>query len=996
MRQSLQYSTKFSPAKSGLRRAVWALILICMAGLSLAVQAQERTVTGTIKGPDGEPVPGATILEKGTQNGVITDFDGNYKIILTTKDPVIIISFIGYKTTEIPVGNQTSINVSLAEDVEQLAEVVVVGYGSQETKDVTGVVAKVDTEDFNKGIIVSPENLISGKVAGVSVTPSTEPGGGSNIVIRGVTSLNAGQQPLYVVDGVILDNSGYGGGRNALNFINPSDIESMTILKDASAAAIYGARGAAGVILITTKSGKSGKATLTYDGYFSYAQPNMDFGFLSPANFRAVVNNEAPQILPLLGDENTVWVDEVVQPISSQNHNISLTGGNDKTSYAISFNHMINNGVVKYSQNKITRASLKLKTKALNDNLVVSVQQRVSFTTDNFSNNVTGTALAFDPTRPIYDAENDNFGGYWEWKEGLAPANPVSTLDQIDNLGETRRSFTAVNAQYTLPFLEGLSLNLIASADFRDGKYQYFRPTTHLAGLDSLGGISVGANKGFTYNFEPYINYKQYLNTIDASLEVMAGYSFQKVGRESFGYSGSNLSTNVYGFNDPSVIDQATLSPWRIDPTENHLQAVYGRINFSLKDKYLLTTNIRYDGSTRFGPENRYGLFPSVAVGWRMIDEDFLSFLQGAFTDLKFRVGWGQLGNQAIGDYLYEKFYFLSTNDARYQFGDTYYNMLRPTGVDPGIQWEATATTNIGFDFGLLNNRLTGTLDYYNKVTSSLLATVAVPAFTNVSDVVTTNIAEMYNRGIELGLNAVAIDLEHFDWSLNFNAAWNKNEIVKLDRGEEDGPGLQVGGISGDVGQTIKVWKVGEAYDAFYTYVRDPNGVSLSGEKYQDVNNDGIINENDLQVVGKPAPDFIFGLTSNMVYKDFDLFFTLRSNIGNQVYNNTASANGYYEQLFQGGIINNVHQSVLETGYNSRQLHSDYYVENASFLVLDNITLSYNYTKLDFMKARIYGTVQNLFTLSGYSGPNPEIANGIDNNLYPRATTFIIGLNLSF
>ncbi len=990
-----------------IKSFLYALFLIGLMVLALPTQAQDRSVTGSIKDSLGETVPGATIIEKGTQNGVISDIDGNFKIVLTSDNATLSISFVGYKTQEVIVGARSIIDVVVEEDIEQLAEIVVVGYGTQEAKDVTGVVATVREKDFNAGVIASGDQLISGKVAGVSVTPSNEPGGSANIVIRGVTSLNGGQQPLIVVDGVILDNSGYGGGRNALNFINPSDIESMTILKDASAAAIYGARGAAGVILITTKSGESGKAKLTIDGYYSYANPNMDFGFLSPANFRAVMFNENESILPLLGNDNTVWVDEVVQPIASQNYNISLTGGNDKTNYSISLNHMNINGVVKNSQNRITRASVKLTTKALNDNLTISVQQRVSFTTDNFSSNVTGTALAFDPTRPVYDAENERFGGYWEWQEGLAPSNPVSTIDQIQNLGETRRSFTAFTAGYKLPFLEGLSVHVTASADFRDGKSQFFRPTTHLQGLDSLGYMSVGVNKGYTYNVEPYISYQTDIESINSSLEVMGGYSYQDVGRENFGYSGNKLITNVFSFNNASVIDKETLSPWAINPTRNQLQAYYGRINFSMKDKYLLTSNIRYDGSTKFGPNNRYGVFPSVALGWRMINEDFLSFLEGTFTDMKLRIGWGKLGNQSIGDYLYEKFYFLSTNDARYQFGNTYYNMLRPTGVDPNIQWEETSTTNIGLDFSLLKSRLSGSLDFYNKVTSSLLASVAVPAFTNVSDVVTTNIAEMYNRGIELGLNAVVYDLKDFNWNLNFNAAWNKNEITKLDR-SDDSPGLNVGGISGDVGQTIKIWRVGEAYDAFYTYVRDPNGVSLGGETYQDVltvdtNNDGIpdsgdgiINEDDLQVVGKPAPDFLLGLTSSMSYKNFGLDFTMRSNIGNDVYNNTASANGYYEQLLQGGIINNIHESVLKTNYNGRQLHSDFYVENASFLVLDNITLSYRYNKLDFMNAKVYLTAQNLFTLSGYSGPNPEISNGIDNNLYPRSTTFLIGLNMSF
>ena len=989
----METHAKFNPIRISKIRVAFLMIAMLF---SFNLTAQDRAVSGkVIDATTGEPIPGATVQEKGTQNGAITDLDGNYKIN-PGENAILVISFVGYTKQEIEVGNQTTINIKLSEDIEQLAEIVVVGYGTQEAKDVTGVVATVKPEDFNKGQIASPENLISGKVAGVTVTPSTEPGGGSKIRIRGVTSLNGGQEPLYVVDGVILDNAGYGGGRNALNFINPADIESMTILKDASASAIYGARAAAGVVLITTKSGEKGKTRLTYDGSYAFSNPDMNFGFLDPATFRVAVKNEAPQILPLLGDENTVWVDNVVQSVTSQNHNISLTGGSEKTSYNISFNHMINNGVVKYSQNKITRAAIKVTTKAFNDALVVTAQQRMSFTEDNFSNNVTGTALAFDPTRPIYDAENSRWGGYWEWQKGLAPANPVSTLDQIDNLGETRRSFTAITATYNLPFVEGLSVNVIGSADFRDGKYQNFRPTTHLAGLDSLGFMSVGANKGNTFNFEPYIAYKTRFESINTDFEIMGGYSYQEVSQESYGYQGNNLSTNVYRFYDASVIDKDRLQPWNINPIDNQLQALYGRVNFNLKDKYLLTANVRYDGSTRFGPNNRYGVFPSVALGWRLLDEGFMEGLTSTFTNLKIRAGWGMLGNQAIGDYRYEKFYFRSTNDARYLFGNEFYQMIRPTGVDPNIKWETTTTLNIGIDYGLLNNRLTGTLDFYNKLTSDLLAQVAVPAFTNVSDAVVTNVAEMYNRGVELGLNGVAFDRDNFDWNLMLNVAWNKNQITKLSQGNEDGPGIPVGGISGDVGQTIKIWKVGEAYDAFYTYVRDPNGVQKDGEFYQDVDGDGIINENDLQITGKPDPDVIVGITSNMRYKEFTLNFTLRSNIGNEVYNNTASANGFYEQLFQGGIINNIHESVIKSGYHRRNLHSDFYIENGTFLLLDNITLAYNYNKLNWMDARIYTTVQNLFTATKYTGPNPEIGNGIDNNLYPKAMNFIFGLTLTF
>lgn len=979
----------------------WSVLKILLTGIfifsTVGAFAQERVISGTvIDNASGEGLPGATVTVKGTTIGTITDIDGNFQLSVGD-EAVLIISFVGYKNQEVVVGNQTTINVTLVEDIAQLAEVVVVGYGTQEAKDVTGVVATVSAKEFNRGAIASPDNLISGKVAGVVVTPSTEPGGTANIRIRGQSSIGASSDPLIVVDGVILDNSGYGGGRNGLNFINPSDIETVTVLKDASSAAIYGSRGAAGVILITTKSGKDGKTKLTYDGFYSISNPKDDYGFLSPSNFRAIVNNKAPQILPLLGEENTKWVDEVLQPVTSQNHNISLTGGNNKMSYSVSINHMINNGVIKNSQNKITRGGIKLSTKALDDKLKITFQQRSSFTEDNFSSNVTGTALTFDPSKPIYDPSRPEFGGYWEWNRGLAPANPVSTIDQTKNLGETRRNFSALNLEFQVPYVEGLTINTIASADYRDGKSQNFNPKSYLTGNISNGYLSVGVNTAYTYNFEPYINFKKNIESIHSKFEIMGGYSYQEVNRESYGYSADSLNTDIYGFYETSALSSNRIDLWRISPIENHLQAFYGRFNYSYKDKYLFTTNFRYDGSTKFGPANRYGIFPSVALGWRVLEESFTDPLKGIFTDLKLRVGWGKLGNQQFGDYLYEKFYYISTIDARYQFGNQYYSMIRPTGVDPGVQWETTTTTNFGIDFGVLDNRITGTIDVYNKVTSDLLANVAVAAFTNVSDAVVTNVAEMTNKGIELDLNAVVMDRSNFDWNVNLNLAMNKNKITKLQSGaDENDPGIPWGGISGDVGQTIQVLKVGQPFASFYTWVRDPNGVARNGERYQDVNGDNQINEDDLQIVGNPAPDMTLGITSNMRYKNFDLNFTLRGSFGNEVYNNTASANGYYDQLFQGGIINNIHESALETNYQGRQLHSDYYVENGSFLRLDNITLSYNYNKLDFVKAIFYTTVQNLVTLSGYSGPNPEVSNGIDNNLYPLSTTYIFGVSLNF
>ncbi|MFY0688667.1 MAG: SusC/RagA family TonB-linked outer membrane protein [Cyclobacteriaceae bacterium] len=984
-------------------RSISAIGLMTLVVLGASAQA---VITGRVT-EEGSTfgLPGVNVLIKGTAMGAVTDIEGNYRVEANEGD-VLVFSFVGYQDQERTVDASGVIDVQLGIDIEQLEEVVVVGYGTQEAKDVTGVVATVSTKEFNKGSIASPENLITGKVAGVSITPSTEPGGGASINIRGITSLNGGSSPLIVVDGVTLDGSGYVGGRNGLNFINPNDIETITILKDASAAAIYGTRAAAGVILVTTKSGKSGESSVVYDGFYSFSRFQGDFDFLSPSNFRLIVEDKAPQYLGRLGAENTSWIDEVIQPVAGHSHNVSFSGGGEKNTFNMSINRMVNNGIVKYSQNEITRLNVKTTAKLLDDNLKVTFQTINAFTKDNFSSNVTGSALSFDPTRPIYDDENRAYGGFWEWQVGLAPSNPVSTLEQTTNLGETRRSFSAINMTYNLPFLQDLSINTIMSADLRDGKQQFFQPTTYLTGLSHLGFINVGAGKGYTYNYEQFVNYKTYLESINGTFEAMVGYSYQDVFREYYGFFGDDLSTNNFTYFNPDVIQN--LKPAKISPTRNQLQSVYGRLNFSYADKYLFTSNFRYDGSTKFGAGNRYGFFPSMALGWRISDEAFMNILSSTFSNLKLRVGYGQLGNQNIQDYIYETFYGLGTNDARYQFGGDYYNTLRPVAVDPNIKWETTTSTNIGLDFGLAKGKISGTLDFYNKVTSDLLTQVAPPAFTNVGDVVVTNVAELKNQGVELGLSIVAVDQSDFDWDIGFNAAYNQNEITKLTFGEDDGPGLPVGGISGDVGQTIQVWKVGEPVNSFRTYVRDESGISLSGETYKDAVTidsdgdgvpdmaDGQINEQDLVIDKSPNPGVILGLTSGMSYKNLRLDMTMRSNIGNYVYNNVSSANGFYDVIATGQVYNNIHESVLQTGYNTRQLHSDFYVENASFLRMDNITLSYNYTGLDFVQGRIYGTVQNAFTISGYSGPNPEISSGIDNNLYPMSTTYILGINLTF
>ena len=641
---------------------------------------------------------------------------------------------------------------------------------------------------------------------------------------------------------------------------------------------------------------------------------------------------------------------------------------------------------------------MRLKTSVLNDYLDITFNTKNALTDDQYKPNVVGTAVSFDPTRPVYDPEAEQFGGYFEWNESnIDPINPVSTIEQTQSVGENRRSFNSINFDLKIPGVDGLKLSATGSYDLRNGQNKVFEPFT-LRNDNRDGYMQRSTNNAYTSTLFTTLNYNKSLGAHD--LDLLGGYEFQEVFRETTGYDGINLTDDSKGFNDPNVIPLDFISLYEARPITNQLQSYFGRVNYSYDDKYLLTVTGRMDGSTKFGFGNKYGFFPSAALGWRIIEEDFFQGLTGTFNDLKLRVGWGQTGNQNIGDYRYDKFYYLSDASASYQFGDDYIQLLRPTAVDPNIQWERLISTNIGIDFSVMRGRLSGTLDLYDKTTDQLLYNVPVAAATNVGDRVITNIGEMNNKGVELALNFIAVDNEKFGWDLNYNFTYNQNTIVKLNNEiDENSPGIQVGGISGDIGRTIQVLKVGEPFSTFLArnHLYDDAGNPLTGSNiniYEDLNNDGQINENDLQTQGVAIHPIFTNLSSNMYYGNFDLSFTLRAKFGGQTYNNTSSANGWYGRLTETQILNNVHESVIETGFQNRQLLSNYYIENSNFLKLDNLSIGYNFNQIKDFRLRLYGTVQNMLPITGYSGLDPEVE--IDNNIYPPSTAFIFGINAKF
>lgn len=1002
------------------------VILLLLA----AFQGWSQTrVTGTVtSGEDGTALPGVSILEKGTTNGTVTDVNGSYSISIGD-NATLVFSFVGFTTQEVPVGGRTAIDVALTTDIIALNEVVVVGYGQQEQKDVTGVVAAVNSENFNKGAIVSPDQLITGKIAGVQILQNSgEPGGQSTIRIRGGTSLNASNEPLYVIDGVPIDNSafnpgGLSSGRNPLNFINPNDIETFTVLKDASAAAIYGSRAANGVIIITTKKGKSGAPVVTYDGWVSTGSIADQIEVFNGDQFREIIAAKAPKHLGRLGTSNTEWQDEIYQTAVGQNHSVTIAGGTEKFGYRASVGYQDQEGIIRTSETKRTSFSMSLNQKLLDDDLDITVNLKGSRTNDRFSPGVVGQAMEMDPTQPILDPTSP-WGGYFVWKneageyERQATINPVSSLDLVEEYGTSNRSIGNIQFDYKIRPIPGLSANVNLGYDVANGDRERFQPSNYFAVAADTGEIKIENYTRLSQLLETYLNYKREL-TEDLAIDIIAGYSWQNFKSKYPSLRATRLTDNSYGVNNPSIANKVEAFN---SVLENRLISFFGRVNLSFMDRYLLTASLRRDGSTRFSPENRWGTFTSAAFAWRAIDEPFLAGLQNVFTDLKLRIGYGLNGNQEIGDYLYIPSYSPSTSTAQYQFGNRYVTTLRPNGYDSNLKWEETTSYNVGLDFGILKNRVSGSLEFYQKNTEDLLFERTVPSGSNLTNIILSNIGEVKNTGVELTVNTVVISKAELSWNVSVNAAYNDNEIIALDGSDDPRfKGYEVGGISGGVGNNIQILRVGQPAYSFYVYKQkygdggvplvdgedhNEDGATNLADMYEDVNGDGAVNDQDRRPFHQRAPKVILGLSSTVNYKNFDLTFTLRSNLGGYIYNNVASNTANLSRANDNFVPRNMITSVLESNFKNPQYFSDYYIESADFLRMDNITLGYTTGQVlnNKMKLRLYATAQNLFLLTDYSGLDPEVATGsgatlapgIDNNIYPRSRTFIFGVNVSF
>lgn len=986
-----------------LRSVLMIACLFLWAGTASAQDQQE--ISGTVTdASNGEPLPGANITVVDQPIGTSTNVDGEYSLEVPADVEMLRVSFIGYETQEVAIEGRSTINFALAPSEAQLDELVVIGYGTQEERDVTGVVQEVDASEFNTGSLSSPEGLISGKVPGLQISSSDgAPGANFFVRLRGATSVNANSEPLFVIDGVPIDNAGNRATRNPLNFLNPGDIANITVLKDASATAIYGSRGANGVILIETRSAEGDEGRVSYNGSASSATVTQQIDMLDAQTFRDVVAERAPDQLNRLGYTSTDWQDVVQRTAFTQEHNLSFSRGYDDSSILVSLGYLDQEGTIETSALERVSASVKYDQNFFDDQLTLQTSVRGSKSSSSFEPGVLGAAADFAPTQPIRDV-NSPYGGFFEWSPNLAEKNPVATYLLSRGSGESYRSLGNIEAEYRLPFVDGLSFRTVLGYDVQEGEQEFFQPTNLKAQADREDEAGIVERRNFSRLntlLDAYLTYDRMFEEYDSDINFTAGYSWQAFHSEFPEFTASGLSNNILRENSTAPVTSQENSSTFVTEVPNRLISGFGRLNYKLKNRYLLTATVRRDGSSRFGPANQWGTFPSVALGWRVDEESFMEDID-FLSSLKLRGSWGVTGNQDIGDFLYASLYTLGTSDVQAQFGDEFVGTIRPSAADESLQWEETTTYNVGVDYGFLDGRLTGSVEYYLKQTDELIFSETVPRGVNLSDVVVTNIGSMENRGVELAISAVVVERDDFSYNAQFNASTNNNEITNVTRD------ILTGGIAGGTGDQVQIIREGEPINSFYLYEHkyedgqvltdgvDHNGDGATNDldMYVDQNSDGVINSDDRIVSESPQPDWIFGHTSQMRYRNFDFSFTVRAQLGNYVYNNVASQRGLYDRLINFAP-SNLHESVLETNFQERQVFSDYYLEDASFIRMDNISLGYTLPELPGIeRLRIYGTVQNPFVITGYSGPDPEVPSGIDNTLYPRSRTFTAGVNL--
>lgn len=996
-------------------------ILLLFLFVSYTAFAQNKTISGKVtESKDGTPLQGVSVIPVGSARGTTTNAKGEFQLSIPPGTKSLVFSSVGFTTREIPV--DAGMSVSLVSNNSSLNEIVVIGYGSVKKKDLTGSIATVTEKDFQTGNITTPEQLIAGKVAGVSIISNGgQPGAGSTIRIRGGSSLNASNDPLIVINGVPLDNdipagqkSAIAGAGSPLSFINPNDIESFTVLKDASAAAIYGTRASNGVLIITTKKGKTGPLKITLSTNNSLSQLTKKVNVLSPAQFRSVVNaNGTPAQIAMLGFANTDWQDQVYQDGLATNNNLSISGGLGRLPYRISVGYQDQNGILRTDNLRRTSLAFALNPTFFDNHLKVNLNLIGAKENTRFGNQASiGGAVTFDPTQPVR-VKSNRFGGYFEWLDpasttgltNLAGRNPLGLLNQHFDKASPERSIGSLQLDYAFHFLPDLHANINLGYDVAKGTGNLFIPDS--AAEAYVAGGTGGSNNPYKVTKtntvgEFYLNYTKDLRSIKSHVEVLAGYSYNDYLTKIYYYP-------TYYANGAKVPNSDPAFPF--DKPEHSLLSFFGRANYSYDDRYLLTATIRRDGSSRFGPENKYGIFPSAALAWKIKNEAFLRN-NNTISDLKLRLGYGITGQQdGIANFAYLSSYSLSNANASYQFGNSYYQGFRPSGYNPKVKWEQTATSNIGLDYGFQDNRITGSIDFYLKKTKDLLNLIPQAAGSNFAAYVLANVGNMENKGVEFSINAQPIRGKDFSWDVSFNVTYNKNTITRLTQFPNDTSyvGFPSGTIAGGIGgQSALINAVGGPKNTFYLYkqVYNSAGNPMEGV-FVDKNGDGIINQNDL-FKSKPAdPRVFFGFSTNLTYRKWNAGFVLRSSLGNYAYNNINSQAGNLNQITGNSVLYNASANYLVTkfkGGNAQELLSDYYIENASFLRMDNLNIGYKLGQISHshLSLRLNASVQNVFIITKYSGLDPEIAAGtsnnpgIDNNIYPRPRTYSLGATLDF
>lgn len=958
--------------------------------------AQHKIISGkVVDSTDGSALPGASVMIRGTQQGTITKPDGSFSIPVG-EGSTLSISLIGYETKAVP-ATGGRLTVALSAIRSSLNEIVVVGYGTSRKKDLTGSVATINVKDFQQGAIATPEQLIAGKVPGVLITSNGgAPGSGSVIRIRGGASLNASNDPLIVLDNVPLEtgaSASIKGSANPLNLFNPNDIETFSILKDASAAAIFGSRASNGVIMITTKRGKTGDLSVNFNSSTSLNTPTKKVDVLSAQQFRDVVNTKGNAAQKaLLGNSVTDWQKEIFNNSLTADNNISLTGGIKNLPYRLSVGYLNTNGILLTTRMNRASGLLNINPVLFKDRLKINFSVKASLTNTRFADQgAIASAIQFDPTQPVH--ANNVYGNYFEWTDPStgkpnirAARNPVSMLELKHDEGKVKQLLTNIQLDYRI--FSDLHANLNLGYETATGNGNVTVPP--YAALQFLQG-------GQMYTYEQrkrnklmdfYLNYTKDFKKIQSHLEVTAGYTYQDWLRQAPAYDNKSTAGSV-------------INTTPADSSRETFIAFIGRLNYNFKGKYYLTATLAQNGSSHFAPQNRWGIFPAIALAWKINEENFLK-RSTVLTDLKLRLGYGVTGQKDIGNnYAYINSYLPSNATAQYPFGDQFYTTLRPAAYDPDIKWEQTTTYNIGLDFGFLKNRIYGSIDVYRKTTTNLLSFITTAAGTNFSNYLYTNVGSLWTKGIEFNINANAVETRHFTWNTNFNITYNKIQITRLNKTDDPSfAGILVGGIAGGVGSLVQIHSVGHAPSSFYVnkQVYGSNGLPVEG-LYADLNKDGLINNSDLYRYKSPNPAVFIGFSNTFTYDKWSLYCSMRANIGNYVYNNIYSLLGNYNKtLVYSDNLSNTSSNVLATNFNLPQYLSDYYVENASFLRMDNLRLAYNFGKIirKTVSLNIAATVQNVFTITKYQGLDPEISSGIDNNFYPRPRIYTLGVNLGF